>query len=283
MQAGNSSLARTGGAAADDRILGTTRGLALFIIPFLVVASVILYVWPNDTGRLFAWPIKPPMTAMMLSAAYAGGIYFFVRVAVGRQWHAVKVGFLPVTVFATLLGIATLLHWDRFSHGRLAFWVWAALYFTTPFLVLGAWLHNRPADPGTPAAGEVTLPLAARRLLGGAGFATLLAALLLYLAPGLMIAAWPWSLTPLTARVMGAMFALPGVVGLQIAFDSRWSAARVILEAQAFSLALILIAGLRSWGSFNRGYAGLWILFAALFGFLAGIAVLYLSMQARQL
>ena len=50
-----------------------------------------------------------------------------------------------------------------------------------------------------------------------------------------MIAVWPWTLTPLTARVAGAMFALPGLVGLGIALDRRWSAARIILQAQAIS------------------------------------------------
>ena len=49
-------------------------------------------------------------------------------------------------------------------------------------------------------------------------------------------------LTPLTARVVGAMFALPGVVGLGIALEPRWSAARILLEAHACSIAMILIA-----------------------------------------
>ena len=37
----------------DDRVLGYTRGLSLFIIPFLLVAFVILYVFPRtrrDSG-----------------------------------------------------------------------------------------------------------------------------------------------------------------------------------------------------------------------------------------
>ena len=56
--------------ARDDRVLPQTRALALFIVPFLLVAFVILYVFPDDTGRLFAWTIKPTMTAMVLASAY---------------------------------------------------------------------------------------------------------------------------------------------------------------------------------------------------------------------
>ena len=114
---------------AGGKVLPTTRWLALFIIPFLVVAAVILWFLPDQTGRLFAWPIRPPMTAMLLGTAYAGGIYFFTRVAFARQWHRVKVGFLPVATFSSLLCVATVLHWDRFTHGHVSFWTWVLLYF----------------------------------------------------------------------------------------------------------------------------------------------------------
>lgn len=108
------------GLAGDDRILPETRWLAAVIIPFLVVAFVILYFLPHDTDKLFAWTIKPTMTPMMLGAAYLGGIYFFTRVIAAKQWHLVKLGFLPVTIFASLLGIATILHWDRFNHSHIS-------------------------------------------------------------------------------------------------------------------------------------------------------------------
>jgi hypothetical protein len=68
------------GMLRDDRILPETRWLAVLIIPFLVAAFILLYFWPNETDKLFAWTIKPTMTPMMLAAAYLGGIYFFARV-----------------------------------------------------------------------------------------------------------------------------------------------------------------------------------------------------------
>ncbi len=122
----------------DDRIYSFTRVLAIIIIPFLVAASLMLYLFPARTGELFAWPVQPPMTAMMLAAAYIGGIYFFACVALAKQWHTIKAGFPPVVLFAGLLGIATILHWDRFTPNHISFLTWTALYFTTPFLVFGA-------------------------------------------------------------------------------------------------------------------------------------------------
>ena len=134
----------------NDRILPGTRWVSAIIVPFLVAAFGILYLFPDHTQELFAWGIQPRMSAMMLGAAYIGGAYFFVRAATNARWHQVKVGFLPVTTFATLMGIATILHWDRFNHGYISFFAWVGLYFTTPFIVFLLWLRNRSTDPGLP-------------------------------------------------------------------------------------------------------------------------------------
>src|SRR5215831_5600434 len=142
-----SPMSATG--AGSDRILPETRILSAIIIPFLLAAFGILYFWPNDTDKLFAWTIKPSMTPMMLAAAYIGGAYFFVQVLRAQKWHLIKVGFLPVTSFAGILGVATVLHWDRFNHSHISFVTWAVLYFTTPFLVFAVWLRNRHTDTNT--------------------------------------------------------------------------------------------------------------------------------------
>src|ERR1700726_2009997 len=149
-----------------DRILPETRWVSAIIVPFLVAAFAILYLFPDHTQALFAWGIQPRMSAMMLGAAYIGGAYFFVRAAAAARWHWVKVGFLPVTTFAAFMGIATLLHWNSFNHSHISFFAWAILYFTTPFLVLGAWLRNRHTDPGMPDANDLIVPRSVRLVIG---------------------------------------------------------------------------------------------------------------------
>src|SRR6478609_6620179 len=130
---------------ARDRVLPSTRVLSIVIIPFLLVAFVLLYFWPSadDTARLFAWRIVPGFTSMVLGSVYLGGAYFFLRAAQATAWHTVGGGFIPVGLFASLMGVATITHWDKFIHTNVAFWLWAALYFTTPFLVFAVWLLNR--------------------------------------------------------------------------------------------------------------------------------------------
>jgi len=219
------------------------------------------------------------MTPMMLAAAYMGGIYFFVQVARAREWHTIKVGFLPVTAFASFLGIATILHWDRFNHSHISFFVWTALYFTTPILVFVVWLLNRKRDTHQIRPGDRHLPLTIRVVIGVIGSITLLISLFLFLSPGLMISIWPWTLTPLTARVVGAMFALPGIVGLGIALESRWSAARIILQSQSFSILMILIAAGRAWGDFHPGNIATWFFIGGLTGLILLILWFYIQME----
>lgn len=266
----------------DDRILPETRWLAAFIIPTLIVAVVILYGWPNDTDRLFAWPMKPSMTPMVLGAAYMAGIYYFTRVVLADRWHPIKIGILPVAGVSLLLGIATILHWDRFNHGHPVFFAWAGLYFVLPFLVFGVWLRNRNTDPRLPDADELNLPRSVRLLIGGVGGITCACCLLLYLLPNIIITVWPWILTPLTARVVGALFALPGLVGLGIALDQRWSAARIVLEAQALSLLMILIAALRARNDFDWLTWSSWLVIGGLCTLLIFTVGLYISMEVQR-
>ena len=179
----------------DDAVLPATRALSAFIVPFLLVAFVVLYGYPRSTGRLFAWKINPPMTPMTLGAVYIGGAYFFVQAFRATQWHTVKAGFVAVGTFATLLGIATIMHWDRFNHDHVAFWLWAGLYFTTPLLVWGVWLANRRRE-APPHPDDLFLPSAARRVMGATAGLAVVVAVFLFLAPQHAIDTWPWMLTP---------------------------------------------------------------------------------------
>src|SRR5947209_13659282 len=230
-----------------DRIFPETRWISAIIVPFLVAAFGILYLFPDHTQELFAWGIQPRMSAMMLGAAYLGGAYFFVRVAAFARWHWVKVGFLPVTIFATLMGIATILHWDRFNHSYLSFFAWVGMYFTAPLIVLLLWLRNRSTDPAPQTSSDRRVPRLVRLVIGIVGGLTLFTSIVLFLQPGFMISAWPWQLTPLTARVMGALFALTGVGELAIALGVPWSAVRVALQRQLIGLRLSAIPVVLSW------------------------------------
>jgi hypothetical protein len=264
----------------DDRVLAYTRALSLVIVPFLLVAFVVLYVFPGDTRRLFAWTINPTMTPMVLASAYLGGAYFFVRVLGERRWNVVKTGFLSVALFASLLGVATVIHWDRFNHRHVAFWLWAALYFATPVLVFGGWLANRrfAAPPG---ADELRLGGIARPVVAMVGLLALAQGVVMFLAPRQVIAIWPWMLTPLTCRVVGAIFCL-GSAGIGVLVDPRWSSVSLMIEVEIIMVALILIGAARARTQFHTGRPATWLMLGGFVAVLVGSAGLWSAMEARR-
>ena len=97
----------------DDRILPETRVVSALIVPFLIAGFVILYLFPDDTGRLFAWTIEPSMTLLVMGAGYVAGAYFLARAVFASRWHEVGLGFLPTAMFTYPMALATFFHWDK--------------------------------------------------------------------------------------------------------------------------------------------------------------------------
>jgi len=263
----------------DDRVLKQTRILAAVIVPFLVVAFALLYVFPSDTKSYFAWDVQPGLTPMIMGAGYIAGAYFFTRVVMETRFHRVHVGFLPVTAFTIFMAAGSFLHLDRFLQDHVAFWIWMGLYVTTPILVPLAWLANRRTDPGTPEPGESRLGPGVRGVLLAVGALQTIVALVLLLSPSTMIAAWPWMLTPLTAQTLGGWFALPGITAIMMGLDGRPSAIRITLQSQVIGLALILLAVARGWDSIDSSNALSYLLVGGLATLLVGLLALDVHMR----
>ncbi|MGB4871687.1 MAG: hypothetical protein WBP47_16645 [Candidatus Promineifilaceae bacterium] len=259
----------------DDHILPVTRWVAGLVVPILMLAFIILYFLPQRTGDFFAWTIKPTMTPMMMGAGYLAGAYFFVRVVGAKKWHHVALGFPAVTAFVWFMAFATVLHWDKFNHSHPAFIAWLILYAVTPFLIPALWWFNRKTDPGLPDTPDAIIAPAVRAIMGVIGVVNLGNAILMMLLPALFIPIWPWTLSPLTARVVAGWFALPGVVALGVAADSRWSAARITLQSQMFGIGLILVAVARAWGEFDTTKPATWVFVGGLSALLLVVAGVY--------
>ena len=265
-----------------ENVLPETHWVSWFVLPFLIVAWGILYIFPGRTADLFAWPIKPDLTALFIGAAYLSGAYFFYRAAVAREWSAVRAGFLPVAVFAALEGVATLLHWPKFNHTHPAFIAWAGLYFTTPWLVLLVWLRNRRVAGPEPQSPVRPVPRQLRLALGGLSILFIAAIAYLYIFPTVIIAFWPWTLSPLTARVLLGFFMITALAELCLALSWRWQSYRVIVQAQMLFLALFLLALPRAWGNLDPTRLATWIFLGVMAAFLLLDGWFYLKMEGAQ-
>lgn len=277
---GNTAVSEAA-AAKDDRILPLTHWVGAAIPPFLVAAFILLCFFPNNTKELFAWTIAPSMTPLLMGAGYISGSYFFIRLIMGGRWHWFTLGLLPIATFTWFMGLATLIHWEKFNHSHISFYAWLILYVVTPFVVPFLWFRNRIADPGTPDPRDVIVPSTIRQITGVVGVVMLVIAVFMFVFPDTAISIWPWQLTPLTTRVIAGWFALPGMVGLAFASDRRWSAWRITLQSQLAGISIILIGVARAWGDFKTGNPMTWVFLFGMIGLLAYLLGVYISMESR--
>jgi hypothetical protein len=99
--------------------------------------------------------------------------------------------------------VATLLHLDRFDLENANGWLWAIVYVgIPPFLLAVIVFQLRLPGVDPPRADPIErwlLPLVAVQLA-----VALAAGLSLMVAPSTADELWPWELTPLTSRTVGA-------------------------------------------------------------------------------
>ncbi|WP_144798221.1 hypothetical protein [Halorubrum depositum] len=271
----------TGTATRDGRILPITRWVARFIIPFLAAAFLVLYGVPDQTATYFAWTIRPEMTPITMGAGYGAGVYFFYRVSTADEWHTVAPVFLGIGTFTWLMAIATVLHWENFNHGHFTFDLWVGLYAVTPVLIPAIWALNRRTDSGELTGGEPQLPQAVRVLGGGLGALLTVSAVSLFVAPEPMIGAWPWTVSPFTARILAGWFALFGVVNGAVVLDPRWSSARILVQSQILGFALVLIGVIRVWATFDPSNVLTVGVVGGMTLYLIAVLLLYIAMETR--
>ncbi len=263
-----------------DAIFPLTRVVAALVVPFLVLAFVILYFLPQLSGERFAWDIQPALTAVYMGAGYIGGAWLFINVIFGKRWHRVAAGFPAVTVFTVAMLLATILHWQRFDLSHFPFQLWLGLYLLTPLLVPALWIYNHKADNGLPEADDLIVPIFPRWGLRILGILLLVFAVVGFILPGLVIQVWPWTLTPLTGRVLCGWFALLGVGGIVIGSEMRWSAWRIGLQSIAIWHILVIAGAVVHRSDFRAGFVN-WYTLGVLLVILLMI-FLYIRMELRR-
>jgi hypothetical protein len=221
------------------------------------------------------------MTPIIMGAGYGAGVYFFYRVATVDEWHSVAPIFLGIATFTWSMAIATVLHWENFNHSHVTFVLWVFLYAVTPVLIPAIWALNRRTDSRELADGEPRLPQAVRVLGGVVGVVVTLSAVVLFVAPELMIGVWPWSVSPFTARILTGWFALFGVANAVVVLDPRWSGARILVQSEILGFALVLIGVVRVWDNFDPSNLLTWGVVGGMALYLFAMVLLYIGLEAR--
>jgi hypothetical protein len=260
-----------------ERYRGSTPGLRRFfyIAAFLVFAAgVPLFLGSTRTDRYFAWTIKSPLTAAFLGANYWAAVFLEVLAARERVWARVRVAFVPVFVFTLITLVVTLVHLDRFHlHGgafvtRLSTWLWLAIYVGVPpaMIVLGL---RQLRVPGVDPERSHRFPAFFRRAVAAQAVVLTGLGAALLIAPVSTASIWPWALTPLTGRAIGAWLFGMGLGTAQAVREDDFERARLAFVAFGVAVLLQLVALARYGGEMDWSSVAGVVYLAVLFGVLA--------------
>jgi hypothetical protein len=169
-----------------------------------------LYLAPGEAEAHYAWPLAPELSAASIGAGYlAGAVGVGLAIAVG-SWRMLRPLAAGLVVLSVCSLVATLIDADRFRWDYPPTWLWTAVYASVPVALVLIWrAQERVVGP---AAGERRPPPPLALTAIALGVALLAAGVALFIAPSGLLEHWPWELTPLVSRVLGAWHLLAATV-----------------------------------------------------------------------
>jgi hypothetical protein len=207
---------------------GVLRGTRRLLITFAVLTALAvnqLLLFADVADRYWAWTIHTEQSAAFVGAAYGAGLVLSLLSLRMTRWSQIRIPIVTVTVFTVLTTVSTFVHMHRLhleSGGPVAqgaAWLWLAVYLLVP-LVCVVVVARQESDRGPAEA--VTRPMSGwlTRLLLAQGLVLFVAGVLLFIS-GISVhhhqattgltSFWPWSLTPMSAMVIGAWLIAFGI------------------------------------------------------------------------
>jgi hypothetical protein len=240
------------------------RRLLLVASALVFLAGIPLYLGTEQTDLYFAWTVKPPITAAFLGAAYWASCVLELLSARERLWARARLAVPAVLAFTALMLLATLLHLDRFQFdspnlvARGVTWAWLAIYVGVPPAAL-VLLFRQLRVPGGEPPRVALLPAWVRLVLAVHGAIMLTLGVVLLLAPGTSAVLWPWMLTPLTARAVGAWLVGLGVAAAAAYWENDFVRVRVGFITYALLAALQFVTLARYPGALDWSLPSSWL------------------------
>jgi hypothetical protein len=172
-------------------------------------AAFTLLILAARTEDFFAWTIAVPASAAFIGLFYLAAAVMAVILLRQPAWAPVRPALLPVVAFVWLVLPITLLHLETFHlttggfPARAWAWIWVVVYVVIPPAYVFGFRWQARAPGGNPPR-TAPLPGSARVMLVALGMALAAMGLALLVAPTAVAPLWPWNLTALTGRMIGA-------------------------------------------------------------------------------
>src|SRR5256712_9071822 len=190
-------------------LIAPMRWLLYAASALVFLAGFQLTVFTERPALYLAGPIARPLPGAFLGASYWAAAPVEVTAARQSTWASARVAVPAIWLFTALTLVATLLHFDQFHFSsptpsaQGAAWFWLAIYAGVPVAMLIIWMLQLRAPAGDPPRWPPA-PMWMRIAVLGQGVGMLVVGVGLFLAPDVVKQVWPWGLTPLTARAIGA-------------------------------------------------------------------------------
>jgi hypothetical protein len=231
-----------------------------FLIPLAACAgyqAAVLFLLSGQTSTWFAWTFTSKLSAATMGAGYAAGLAVLVAALRLRRWVDVRLAYISTLVLVIAMLAVTLLHIDD-THllggeltGVVTAWLWLAVHTAAPViggsLLLFQVRLSRTTWRDEPRDWAVLVPVAVVGVIGT--FVGIGALLFPHTAAGL----WPWSVTTLEVRALGAWALTYGIGSWLAVWEAdaarlRTGAIGYLVAGFASTVAMVCYAGEVRWG-----------------------------------
>jgi hypothetical protein len=223
----------------DPAVKKTTKEIRIIlIIASILVLSVAstLFFFPGRTDKFFSWTINPPLTAAFLGGGYLAAFFLEYLASRERTWANARIAVPGVWAFTFVTLLVTIFHIERFHFDSpylitvMGTWVWLLVYILVP-IALGLFWIRQVRQPGIDPLREHKLPWWLRTLILVQGLVLLSSGTAMFLLPERSIPFWPWTLSILTSRAIGAWGIGNGVFTIQAFFENDWNRLRAFMPS----------------------------------------------------
>lgn len=204
-----------------------------------LLIGVLGYFAPPRLAEITSWLTLPPLHARFVGALYFYGAVLMIGSMLARTHAEVHYVMPMIAIWTGLLFIVSILSLGAFDLTLLPPRIWFASYTIYPLVALWFTWKQRGVDNNS--SGE---PLAhwAKNFLLIQGAIVGLISLALIVTPNLMVALWPWKITPLLAQTYGGPLLAYGIGSWMFAQRGTWNAVRAVAPAMFVFASLVLVA-----------------------------------------
>lgn len=230
-----------------------TRGMQIMLLAASVLVFLIgipLVLLTTQTESYFAWTIGSALTAAFLGGAYWSSGVLELMASREKVWARARIAVPAVLLFTVLTLVVTLVHIENFHfdapawHTVAGTWAWLIVYAVVPLIMGWLLVRQRTLTGGEPPR-LAPLPTWIRLTLVIQALIMLPTGIGLFFFPLSVAPIWPWGLTALTGRAIGAWLISIGVIAAHAVYENDWGRLRPFAVSYTLLAVMQLLALLR--------------------------------------